>query len=75
MVIGITGDQWLELRIDDKVALDGMTVYNTIEYVRKILPAGEVGVEAVALKFAKGQQLLDWAHDVKAHLVSNEVVQ
>jgi hypothetical protein len=73
--ITVTGDQWAELNLDPKLKLIGVRVYEAVEALRKLLGAGQLGIEATAVHFAKGQNFLDWLQEVKTEIKPGEVTQ
>ena len=66
---------WLEFSWDDQLALDAPTLEQTLECLRRLLPAGQMTVEALALRFPSGQRLLDWVEDERTELQPEEVDQ
>jgi hypothetical protein len=71
--IAILDTQWVELSLADNLFLDADRVLATIESLRSLLAEGEVNVEAAALRFPTGQQLLDYVRDIAAELPRDEV--
>jgi len=73
--IMVTGEHWAELTLHEKLRLGGIQVYEAVEAVRKLLAAGQLGIEATAVHFEKGQDFLDWVQEVKADIRPGEVTQ
>ncbi len=73
--VSVTGDRWAELNLHEKIELSAIELSDTAEMVRKLPGSGQLGVEATALHFKRGQQLLDWVNEVKTELRPGEVVQ
>jgi hypothetical protein len=67
------GSQWVELNFSDDIELGGDSIEQQVERVRKLLPAGEVEVEAHYVQFATGQRFLDWIADSRESYVRGEV--
>jgi hypothetical protein len=73
--VDIAGQHWLELTCDDHLALKADQLEGVINHLRGLLSEGQVAVEARALHFLTGQQLLDWVADVRTELKPEEVEQ
>ena len=73
--VDIAGQHWLELTCDDRLALSADQLEGVINHLRGLLSEGQVAVEARALHFPTGQQLLDWVADVRTELQPEEVEQ
>ena len=73
--LGVTGRHWAELSLHEDVALRGDQMHEAVEAVRKLLPDGQVSAEATAISFERGQNLLDWAAEVRIELSPGEVRQ
>ncbi len=73
--VSITGQNWLELSFDDKLALDSEKLENTINYLRGLLSEGQVSIDVSKLKFPVGQNLLDWVAEAKTEIKPDEVEQ
>ncbi|MBI5442127.1 MAG: DUF499 domain-containing protein, partial [Deltaproteobacteria bacterium] len=73
--VSIVGQAWLELSFDEKLVLSSDKLEPAIETLRGLLPDGQVALEALAIQFATGQNLLDWVNDVKTELKPDEVEQ
>ena len=73
--VEIAGQHWLELTCDDRLALRADQLEGVINHLRGLLCEGQVAVEARALHFPTGQQLLDWVAEVRTELQSEEVEQ
>jgi len=50
-------------------------LHATVEHLRSLVAEGEVSIEASALWFPTGQQLLDYVHDIAVELPRIEVEQ
>jgi hypothetical protein len=73
--VDIAGQHWLELTCDDRLALSAEQLEEVINHLRGLLCEGQVALEARALYFPTGQQLLDWVADVRTELQPEEVEQ
>ena len=73
--VEIAGQHWLELTCDDRLAFSADQLEGVINHLRGLLCEGQVAVEARALRFPTGQQLLDWVADVRTELQPEEVEQ
>jgi hypothetical protein len=71
----VAGLHWLEFISDDQLALDVTTLEFTVENLREILPDGQITLEAFALRFPSGRQLLAWVEDARTELQPEEVEQ
>ncbi|ETX04995.1 MAG: hypothetical protein ETSY2_25615, partial [Candidatus Entotheonella gemina] len=71
----VSESHWLEFNSDDQLALDAAALESTIESLRSVLKDGQIALEAFALSFPAGQQLLDWVKDVRTDLHTEEVEQ
>ena len=70
----VTADQtWGELSLSEDVALDGMALEQAVEQLRRIVPAGEVAIEARRIHYASGQRFLDHVADIKATFKRDDV--
>ncbi len=67
--------EWIELTMFEDKQVEPALVEETLEALRKLQADGQVKVEAKALHFASGQDLLDWVEDAKTSLQPNEVKQ
>jgi hypothetical protein len=74
-LVEITGQHWLQLTCDDRLALRADQLEGVINHLRGLLSEGQVAVEARSLHFPSGQQLLDWVEEVRTELQSEEVEQ
>jgi hypothetical protein len=74
-LVEITGQHWLQLTCDDRLALRADQLEGLINHLRGLLSEGQVAVEARSLHFPTGQQLLDWVEEVRTELTSEEVKQ
>jgi hypothetical protein len=73
--IAVLDGQWVDLNLADDLLLDAGQIQATVEHLRSLLSEGEVTVEASAIWFPTGQQLLDYVRDIAAELPRNEVEQ
>lgn len=73
--ITIAGKNWIELNIDEKIAISAEQTEKVLEDLRGLLEEGQVQIEVLALKFLLGQHLLDWIAEVQTELKPNEVIQ
>ena len=67
--------EWIELTMFEDKHVDPELAEECLEALRKIQSEGQVKMEAKALYFVTGQDLLDWVEDVKTALQPNEVKQ
>lgn len=74
-IMGNTGSKWVELTCGEKLDLTPEKIEELIGNLRGILDEGQVNIEADALKFQKGQDLLDWVSEVKTEISKDEVEQ
>jgi hypothetical protein len=63
------------LSFDIKRLVGASELRRAIEYLRSLVPDGQVVVEAERVKFMTGQQLLDWIAAAKTELNPDEVQQ
>lgn len=73
--VTIAGKSWIELAIDEKVAINSEQMDKVLENLRSLLDEGQVQIEVSALKFPTGQSLLDWVAEVQTELKPNEAFQ
>ncbi len=73
--VTITGENWLELSIDDRLKLDSKKLESTIDHLRSLLTEGEVEIEVDSIRFPNGQLLLDWVAEIKTEIKPDEVKQ
>ena len=73
--IAVLNGQWAELTLADEMLLDTDQIHATVEHLRSLVSEGEVSIEASALWFPTGQQLLDYVHDIAVELPRGEVEQ
>ena len=72
--LGVQADsRWVELNFSDDVELPGDRIEEQVERIRKLLPAGEVEVQAGHVRFAPGQRFLDWIAESRESYVRDEV--
>ncbi len=79
LTLTIGGDarvrDWLELSAADEKAIPPEQIEQALDALRKIQSEGQVRLEAVALDFPTGQDLLDWVADARTELQPGEVKQ
>ncbi|MCF7983262.1 MAG: DUF499 domain-containing protein [Thiohalocapsa sp.] len=73
--IAVLNNQWVDLNLADDLMLAPDRIETTIDHLRSLLDEGEVTVEAAALCFPTGQQLLDYVRDIAVELPRDEVEQ
>ena len=73
--IAVIGQCWVELNLDEKLLLDAARLEEIIEQLRKLVPEGEVSLEAMSLHFPAGQDLLNWVAEVRTEIKPGEVKQ
>jgi hypothetical protein len=73
--ITVSGQCWVDLSFDIKRLVGASELRRAIEYLRSLVPDGQVVVEAERVKFTTGQQLLDWIAAAKTELNPDEVQQ
>ena len=73
--ININGSHWLDFSVDEKLGLDGEKLEEVVNYLRGLLCDGEIEIDAPALHFPSGQQLLDWVAEAKTQVRRDEVEQ
>jgi len=71
--LAVLDGQWVDLQLADDLLLDAEQIRATVNQLRSLLREGEVTIEASALWFPTGQQLLDYVRDIAAELPRNEV--
>ncbi|CAG0962134.1 hypothetical protein METP2_00859 [Methanosarcinales archaeon] len=71
----IAGNEWVELRTDTKISLNGNQIEEMIESLRKIYSEGQVNIDASGVWFSTGQHLIDFAADEKKEVKNDEVEQ
>ncbi len=69
----INNGKWADLNLEESIRLNGEQLEHVIEYLRGFAPEGEVSVEARYLAFPTGQQLLDYAEEIRLTLSRDEV--
>jgi hypothetical protein len=70
--VEITGKEWAELQLYEKLTLNVTVLRNLVETLRSIVTSGQVGLEVEQVHFTEGQQLLDWANVEKLEIKDNE---
>ncbi len=70
--VEITGTEWAELQLQEKVAPEEARLREAVEVLRALVTGGQVGIQATCIQFARGQQLLDWASAAKLELSDKE---
>ena len=73
--VTISGENWLELSIDERLKIDSEKLEGTINHLRGLLAEGEVEIEIDSVHFPNGQLLLDWVAEVKTEVKPDEVNQ
>ena len=73
--ITVSGQSWVELSFDSKMMVGASELRKSIEYLRSLVPDGQVVVEAERIKLPTGQHLLDWVAAAKTELKPEEVQQ
>ncbi|MDG4596163.1 MAG: DUF499 domain-containing protein [Candidatus Contendobacter sp.] len=73
--IAVLNGQWVDLNLADDLSLDADRIQATVEHLRSLLTEGEVNIEASALWFPTGQQLLDYVRDAAIEFRRGEVEQ
>jgi hypothetical protein len=73
--ISVTGERWAELNLHEKIELAAIDLNQAVETVRKLPGSGQLGIEAAAVHFKRGQALLDWVNEAKTELRRGEIVQ
>lgn len=71
--IAVLDTKWVDLTLADDLLLEADQIQATVETLRSLLAEGEVNIEASALWFPTGQQLLDYVRDIAVELHRNEV--
>lgn len=71
----IAGKNWIELNVDEKIALSSDQIEKVLENLRGLLEDGQVQIEASSLKFPAGQNLLDWVAEAETEIRQGEVIQ
>lgn len=67
--------EWIQLTMSEEKQVDPELIEKCLGALRELQAGGQVKIEAGALHFASGQDLLDWVEDAKASLQPNEVKQ
>lgn len=71
--IAVLDGRWADLQLADDLLLDSEQIRATVEHLRGLVSEGEVTIEAAALWFPTGQQLLDYVHEIAVELPRDEV--
>ncbi|QVL47709.1 MAG: DUF499 domain-containing protein [Thiocapsa sp.] len=71
--IAVLDGRWADLQLADDLLLDSEQIHATVEHLRGLVSEGEVTIEAAALWFPTGQQLLDYVHEIAVELPRDEV--
>lgn len=71
--IAVLDGQWVDLQLADDLLLTADQLRATVEHLRSLVSEGEVNIEAAALWFPTGRQLLDYVHEIAVELPRNEV--
>jgi hypothetical protein len=73
--ITVSSQSWVELSFDSKMMVGAPELRQAIEYLRGLIPDGQVMMEIERIKFPTGQHLLDWIAAAKTELKPEEVQQ
>lgn len=73
--VTVAGQGWVDLSFDRKVMVNAYNLQQAVEYLRGLIPEGQVMIEAEAIYFPTGQDLLDWVAAVKTEIKPEEVEQ
>jgi hypothetical protein len=73
--IHVIGNRWAELTLHGKVQLGAEALLEAANFLRKITPEGQLGIEVGALHFDRGQIFLDWVNETKIEYKPDEVFQ
>lgn len=73
--VSIVGQNWVELNFDEKLALSAGKLEAAVEHLRGLLTEGQVGIDALAIQFPTGHNLLNWVEEVKTEIRKQEVEQ
>ena len=71
--IAVLDGLWADMQLADELLLDAEQIQATVEHLRSLVTEGEVNIEASALWFPTGQQLLDYVHEIAVELPRDEV--
>jgi len=72
---GRSARRWLELATAEAISLTAERVERIAEVLREEDPDLPVLLEATALEFATGQDLLDWVAEARTELKQDQVLQ
>lgn len=76
IISGESGDRdWIELQMNPEKRVEPSIIEECLAALRKLQTTGQVLLEAEALHFEIGQDLLDWVEDDKTILQAGEVQQ
>ena len=64
---------WVELSLSNDVEMDGASMEQAVEHLRRLVSGGEVEIKASRTHYATGQRFLDHVADVKATYRREEV--
>lgn len=67
--------EWIELSTYEEKQIDGASIEQCLEPLRKVQGDGQVKLAVKALYFATGQALLDWVEETKTTLGAGEFKQ
>jgi len=73
--IAVLDAKWVELSLADDIVMDADRLKATVEHLRSLVDAGEVNVDAAALRFPTGQALLDYVRDLAIELPHDDIEQ
>ena len=68
-------NDWVQLTMYEEKRVEPELIEECLASLRKIQAEGQVTLEARALCFRMGQDLLDWAQEVKTTIEPHEVKQ
>ena len=70
----VQADQtWGELSLSEDVELDSAALEQAVEQLRRLVPEGEVAIEARRIHYDTGQRFLDHVADIKATFKREDV--
>ncbi|MCB0192590.1 MAG: DUF499 domain-containing protein [Anaerolineae bacterium] len=75
-ISGVSGDRdWIQFNTNGEKKLEPLLIEEALDALRKLQTNGQVQLNAGAVHFEMGQDLLDWVEDEKLTLKSGEVTQ
>ncbi|MDX2005592.1 MAG: DUF499 domain-containing protein [Meiothermus sp.] len=77
VVVNLTGStqDWIELSISESRKLSAEQIEKALEGIRAINPEANVSIDVQQLDFTQGQDLQDWAAEIKTTVNEKEVKQ